>query len=258
MITFSHLHFSYDEIPVLKGVSGSIAPGKLTFLLGENGSGKTTLLKCLLRLLPYQGEVLIDEKNIQDYTTRELARKIAYIPQNHTPRFNFLVKNVVLMGVSSSLGALAQPKKEHEVVVEEALERMNISHLSERGYAELSGGERQLVLIARALAQLPDILMMDEPTSSLDFGNQIRLLEHCLKLTKQGLSIAITSHQPQHALQFADETILLHRGEVIAQGPPRQIVTKESLFTLYGIDLMIHDLDGVPIPHYAGGAHVLE
>lgn len=258
MITFSKLHFSYDEVEVLHGVSGQISPAKLTFLLGENGSGKTTLLKSLLRLLPYQGQVQVDGTPTESMSVKELARRMAYIPQNHTPRFNFRVSDVVLMGVSSSLGAFELPGEKDNATVLTALERMNISHLKDRGYAELSGGERQMVLIARALAQKADIVIMDEPTASLDFGNQIRLLEQCHELIKQGLTIVITSHQPQHALQFADEVILLHQGNILSQGAPEDILTRDNLKTIYGIDLIVHDLNGLKIPVYLGGTHVLE
>ena len=259
MIQLNQVRFAYDKAVVLQDVTGLIPSAGLTFLLGENGSGKTTLLKCLLRLLSYEGEILIDGQDTADMTIPELARRVAYIPQSHTPRFNFAVTDVVLMGVSSHVRMFAQPKPHHLAIAEAALDRLGILALKDRGYGELSGGERQLVLIARALAQKADILVMDEPTANLDFGNQIRFLGLCRELIHQDLTIIITSHQPQHALQFADHTMLLHQGHVLRQGVPVDVITEENLRLLYGIDLKLHDLNGLKIPVFEGGTYeVLE
>ena len=168
------LRFAYGDHQVLRGVTFRAEYGEFLSVLGPNGVGKSTLFRCMLGLLtPTGGEATIDGRPIGAMTAAQLARHIAYIPQSHNPVFNFSVFDMVLMGTTAQTGTLSAPKKEHLARAEAALERLGIAHLKDRGYANISGGERQLVLIARAIAQQAKILVMDEPSANLDYGNRL-------------------------------------------------------------------------------------
>lgn len=168
------LSFSYGGAPVLQNVSFSARGGEVIALLGPNGVGKSTLFRCLLGFLkPQRGEVRIDGKALSDFSRRALAREIAYIPQSYSPTFNYTVRESVLMGVTAKLGALEGPTAAQQALVMQMLDQLGIAHLSERGSRKISGGERQLMLIARALVQNARVLIMDEPTANLDYGQQL-------------------------------------------------------------------------------------
>lgn len=226
--------------PVVSGVSLEVEAGEIMCLLGPNGSGKTTLFKTILGLLkPQAGEILLGGENICGWSPARIARVMGYIPQGHIPPFPFKVLDVVLMGRTAHLGIFDTPSPEDKEIAREAMAVLNISHLEERVYTELSGGERQLVLIARALAQQPQVLIMDEPTSSLDFGNQVMVLTQVLRLARRGLIIVMASHFPEHALLYASKVLLLQKGRVVGQGRPEDLLTEASLKGLYGIEVKI-------------------
>lgn len=166
---------------------------------------------------------------------RERARRIAYIPQIHPPTFGYTVLDTVLMGAARQLNAFQQPGAAQIRQADEALEQVGAAHLRERNFAHLSGGEQQLVLIARALAQKAEVLMMDEPTSALDYGNQLRILQMVRRLAAQGYTVILSTHNPQHALTFATTLLALHGGTAAALGPPAQVLTPELMETLYGV-----------------------
>ena len=221
---------------VLSEVSFSLQRGELLCLLGPNGSGKTTLLRTLLGLLPPQsGEVRLLERPLSEWSRKALARHIGYVPQAHAGLFAFTVLDIVLMGRAAHVGRFAAPSAKDRAIAMQCLETLGIAALAECIYTQVSGGERQLALIARALAQEPALLFMDEPTASLDFGNQLRVLEHLLQLRERGIAILMSTHQPEHALRCADRTALVGEGGLIAVGATANVATVENLARLYRV-----------------------
>ena len=236
MLDIRDLHFSYGDRPVLQGVSLHLDEGELVFLLGANGAGKSTLFRCVLGLLPgYRGTVALQKGDTRNLSARALAREIAYIPQNHHPTFSYPVLDMVLMGTHHQLSPFANPGPREEAIALEALGQVGIRDLAQRDFQRLSGGEQQLVLIARALAQQARILLMDEPTSSLDFGNRIRVLDKTAELARRGYTILLSCHDPQLALLYADRVVALHQGRVLADGRPEAVLTESLLHTLYQV-----------------------
>lgn len=232
-----NIQFAYAPgTPVLHDVSLSLAAGEVLFLLGRNGSGKTTLLSCLAGIQqPTQGEVRLDGRSLHSYKAAARARRVGLIPQLHTPAFAYTVREMVLMGRAPHLPLFGAPAAADRLIAEEALESVGLQDLRERPYTEISGGERQLTLIARGLAQKCDVLLMDEPSAHLDLSNQHRVLEMVAQLARQGLSFIISSHAPNNALSYADRVLLLHRGRVLAYGPPQDTLTESLLSTAYGM-----------------------
>ncbi len=221
---------------VLSEVSFSLQRGELLCLLGPNGSGKTTLLRTLLGLLPPQsGEVRLLGRPLSEWSRKALARHIGYVPQAHAGLFAFTVLDIVLMGRAAHVGRFAAPSAKDRAIAMQCLETLGIAALAECIYTQVSGGERQLALIARALAQEPALLFMDEPTASLDFGNQLRVLEHLLQLRERGIAILMSTHQPEHALRCADRTALVGEGGLIAVGATANVATVENLARLYRV-----------------------
>lgn len=235
-----NLSFAYGKDPVFEGISMTVEKGEIVCLLGPNGAGKTTLFKTILGLYKArQGQVLVNGKDVSNSSRRELARVMGYVPQNHIPPFPYSVIDVVLMGRTAHINNYAVPSDLDLEVAREAMKNLNISYLENKNYTEISGGERQLVLIARALAQQPQILIMDEPTSSLDYGNQIRLLSHVKRLAAQGLSIIMSTHYPDHALFCAAKAIMLKEGRILCSGTAEEVITENNLSEIYGIDVQI-------------------
>lgn len=237
-LSVKELCFSYHKgTPVLKNVSFDVRSGEFLSVLGPNGVGKSTLFRCLLgSQRDYTGRILVGGDDIRSLPPRERARRIAYIPQTHTPTFGYTVLDTVLMGTTRQLSPFAEPRREQVEQSVAALERVGVEHLSERNFAHLSGGEQQLVLVARAIAQQADILIMDEPTSSLDYGNQLRVLEQIRGLTREGYTVLLSTHNPQHALSFADSVLALSGGCVAAAGSTEGVLTPELIRKLYRID----------------------
>ncbi|MBQ0038317.1 MAG: ABC transporter ATP-binding protein [Clostridiales bacterium] len=235
-ITVENLSYSYKNQPVLKQVTFRAEPG-MTAVLGPNGVGKSTLFKCMLGLEKgYSGSICFGTQETSDLSPRQLAGIAAYIPQSSHPTFGYRVFDVVLMGTSGRLAPFSVPgKREHQAACQ-ALETVGIAELAQRDYRKLSGGEQQLVLIARALAQQTEVLIMDEPTANLDYGNQIRVLETVQSLAKQGYTVLMSTHNPQNALTYADRVLALYRGRVQADGAPREVLSGTLIRTLYGIE----------------------
>jgi iron complex transport system ATP-binding protein len=231
------LSIGYPGRVVGAGISLQLSIGELLCLLGPNGSGKSTLFRTLLGLLPaLAGEVRLQGQPAESWSRTAYARFIGYVPQAHVGMFPFTVEEVVLMGRSARIGRFAMPSAQDRQIALECLASLGIQHLQSRVYTEISGGERQLALIARALAQQPTLLVMDEPTASLDFGNQVRVLEHIQRLRAHGMGILLCTHQPEHALQVADRIALLKDGNIRYSGPAAQVATVERLAWLYDLD----------------------
>ena len=235
-----NLHFSYGDHKVLKGVDFSAEYGEFLSVLGPNGVGKSTLFRCLLGLLSAsEGSVRVDGQDIRTLNAPELSRRMAYIPQSHNPVFNFSVLDMVLMGTTSQVGRFAVPGKEQILLAEAALERLGIAHLRDRGCGNISGGERQLVLIARAIAQKAKILVMDEPSANLDFGNKIRVMRTVKSLTDDGYTVIQSTHDPDQAYLYSDKILALYDGRVMAWGTPRETICSDLISKLYGVDVEI-------------------
>ena len=243
-LTVKDLTYRYAKTaaPVLQGVSFSAESGDFLSVLGANGAGKSTLFRCLLGgLTDYTGAIELDGRDVRTLSRRETAEHIAYIPQIHRPTFGYSVLDTTLMGLTRQLSPFRSPTPEMEKQAMDALEQMGVAQLAERNFATLSGGEQQLVLIARALCQQSDILVMDEPTSSLDYGNQLRVLERVRLLARQGYTVLLSTHDPQHALRFSQKVLALSGGQVAADGCTADVLTPELLRRLYGVEAVVLD-----------------
>jgi iron complex transport system ATP-binding protein len=228
------LTIGYPDRTVGRGLDVALSTGEVLALLGPNGGGKTTLLKTLLGLLkPKAGEVLLGGKPLDNYSISERARVVAYVPQVHISTFAFTVETVVLMGRTAHGSLFSRPSGQDRAVAHAALERFGIAALASRPYTMISGGERQLVLLARALAQEPQFIVLDEPTASLDFGNQGKVMREIRALAKSGHGVLFTTHDPNHALRAADRAYLLREGTRIADGPVATVLNREQLEALY-------------------------
>lgn len=225
--------------PVVDHISMTIHSGEIWCILGPNGVGKTTFFKSILGFLRLKsGHIHINDQDILSWNQKRKAQVIGYVPQAQNNPFPFSVEDVVLMGRTSYLNTLGSPGKQDVEIANKNINMLGIEHLKNKRYTELSGGERQMVLIARALTQEPDILIMDEPTSNLDFGNQVRVLKHIAALSKKGLAILMTSHFPDHAFLCASKVALFQQHRFIV-GNAEDIVTEANLRQAYGVNVQI-------------------
>ncbi len=241
-VVCKELSIGYGRALVGSHIDLTVAAGDIVCLLGPNGCGKTTLFKTILGLIPaLSGSVELDGKQLSRLSRRELARRIAFVPQQHGPVFPFEVLEVVTMGRTPRLGSFAQPSGEDRRIAMEALGSVGIEDLAMRDYSRLSGGQRQLVLIARALAQQASVLVMDEPTASLDFGNQMRVLEKIKDLSRpgQGRAVVLSTHDPDQAFALMARVILMKDGHIRAEGTPDEVLTGECLSHVYGTAVVV-------------------
>ena len=228
------LTIGYRDRVVGSGLDVTVRKGEVLALLGPNGSGKTTLLKTLLGLIdPRAGAVTLGGRALSAIGLRERARLVAYVPQAHVATFAFTVATVVLMGRSAHGGLFRGPSAADHAAAAQALQRLGIGALGPRPYTMISGGERQLVLLARALAQEPQFIVLDEPTASLDFGNQGKVLREIRALAAAGHGVLFTTHDPNHALRAADRAFLMRDGACLAEGFARAVLTRAALERLY-------------------------
>jgi len=235
-VSFRHPHTTDD---VVKNASFSVADGRIAVLLGPNGSGKTTLFKCIVGIWkPRRGAILLDGTDTDRLTFRERALLLAMVPQDHTPPFPYTSLEAVLMGRAPHVGMYASPSALDLDKARAALETVGAGRLADRPYTRVSGGERQLILIARALAQEAPVLLLDEPTSHLDFRNQHAVLSMVRRVAKdKGLTVLMTLHDPNLAAHFAHQVVLLKEGTVIADGPTEDVLTAGRLEHLYGVGI---------------------
>lgn len=239
-LTLKHVTCGYGTTPILKDVSLTLRQGEIVCILGPNGIGKTTVFRSVLGFLKLlEGEVLLDGVPRDRIRARDFAKCVGYVPQSHEPPFPYSVPDVVVMGRAAHLRPFEAPGLEEYRIVDQVLNMLEISYLREKTYTQISGGERQMVLIARALAQNSSLLVMDEPTANLDFGNQIHVLQSIKKLTASGLGVLMTTHNPDHAFLCCDRVILLTKDKQVLEGTVDEIVTEENLRKAYGVEVRI-------------------
>lgn len=231
----SNLSFAYDDKLILNQLNFTANRGELISILGPNGVGKSTLFRCVLGLLDnYQGEITIQNKDIKNMNAREQAKLVAYLPQFQAPIFNYSVMDMVLMGSSNRISSIGVPRKQEKQEALASLEKIGILHLAERGFKHLSGGEQQLVLLARAVMQNAPIWILDEPLANLDYGNQIKVLKQLKSLAQDGYLIIQSIHDPDQAYHYSDRIVGLCKGQIIAAGKPNEIMNDNLIKTLYG------------------------
>jgi len=239
--------------PLFSSLSMKIPEGRATALLGPNGAGKTTIMDMALGWRkPQKGTILLQNKNISRWSSRKRGQTMALVPQDESVHFDYTVMEYILLGRVPYLPALGVPGKQDEMIAAEALAETGIGHLAHRKVSRLSGGERQLVLLARALTQQPDFLLLDEPASHLDLYNRELILHILEKLKGRGISLFFTSHNPEMVLRLADHVVLLKEGAVIHAGPSDQILTAGNLSDLYGLPVQIADFEGQRVLVWGG------
>ncbi|OHD18862.1 MAG: hypothetical protein A2087_03350 [Spirochaetes bacterium GWD1_61_31] len=249
------LWLAYGRHQALAGARLDCRRGELLCLLGPNGAGKSSLFRCILQLeRHYRGTIAIDGLDLRRLRPEQLARQIAFIPQSHQPVFDYPVETVVLMGAAGGGGLFAKPGRRARDSAQRCLAELGIGHLAERSYARLSGGERQLALIARALAQETPFLVMDEPTANLDYGNQVRVMELVAELASRGYGVLMSTHNPEQAFLWAHRVAVLNGGRIVAAGLPQAILTESMMEELYRVKVRLVQ---VPHPESPGQSHAL-
>ena len=241
LLAVEDLSYGYPGRVVGHHISFTLGAGEILCVLGRNGEGKSTLFKTILGLLSARSGILrVDGEPITGWSPRRRALAFGYVPQNSGGAFPFTVAELVLMGRTAYHGAFASPSAADRRAADEAIAALGIEHLAQREWLRVSGGERQIALVARALAQQPRILVLDEPTASLDFGNQVRVLDAVRGLTEtRGLSVLLSTHHPEQAFACADRVAVLAGGELLRIGPPAEVITAETLRTCYSVDVAV-------------------
>jgi iron complex transport system ATP-binding protein len=238
-LEIKNLWFSYYKKPILRDISFQLHSGDVCLLLGKNASGKSTLLKCLNRVHPPQkGEILVNGREVTKLSRASIAQIFSYVPQEHSVMFPFSCLEIVLMGRNPHLNLFEQPKEEDFLRAARALEKVGMGDFKKRKYTELSGGQRQLILVARSICQEPQIILMDEPTSHLDIKNRYMILEELLhEFQKKGVICILAVHNPDEALFLANKVAMLHQGKIHAFGEAEKILTRENLSKVFEIEL---------------------
>ncbi|HOG47612.1 MAG TPA: ABC transporter ATP-binding protein [Anaerolineae bacterium] len=246
LLRLSNGGFSYGRHQVFSGLSLALCAGDVFCLLGPNGCGKTTLLRCLSGLLALdEGRVWLRGQPLSALDEMARARQMGIVFQEHSSPFPYTVLEMVVMGRAPHLSFLATPSQRDVGIAEQALAGVGMTHLRDKPYTQISGGERQLVLIARALAQEPLVLLLDEPTSHLDYGHQMLILATIERLARtQGLAVIMATHFPDHALLIANKAALMKEGGFIAVGPPDHVLTEDNLQQLYGVRVKVLPVEG--------------
>ena len=235
-VSFQQVALGYREHPVLQEINFTVQSGEICCLLGANGCGKTTLIRTLLGLLPVlEGTITLAGKPLREWSAATLAQQVAYVPQGSGTPFSYTVLDMVSMGRCAHLGLFSSPGQRDIQLARDALDTLGISHLAQRHFPTLSGGERQLVLIARAVVQQPQLLVMDEPAASLDFGHQITLLKRIRQLKTAGMTVLMSTHHPIHARAVADTVVTLSPQKGALQGTPGAMLNSTSLSQLYHV-----------------------
>lgn len=251
ILSVKDLSFSYGSEPALSDISLEVDRGEVLCVMGPNGSGKSTLIDCVMGLHPgYGGSVSLDGSSIRGFSRREIARRVAYVPQNHTVTFPYTVREVVMMGRTAYLSAFGTPSEGGEELCERAMRRVGILDLADKPYNSISGGELRLVILARALCQDTQFILMDEPTAHLDYRNELVFLEIVSELClEDGISILIATHSPDQAFYFESHGVpvsamFLKKGAAAASGAPSEIITASLLEDVYGVKAKILESGG--------------
>lgn len=246
LLSVESLTFFYGKKEVLKGASLALQRGLVYGLLGPNGSGKSTLMRCCLGFLsPLTGSVLLQGEDIRFVSPSVLAQKIAYIPQEEHCPFPFTVRELVSMGRTPHMGYRPYLNQHDKRRVEEVLVQLELTTLAEKNWKQLSGGEKQLALIARALVQDTPLVLMDEPTSALDFYNQIMVWQTLKTVAERGVTLLVCCHDPNHILWFCDQMLLMNEGRIVAGDEPQILCDKGALQELYGDSCLVGMIDGM-------------
>ncbi|MEM3565278.1 MAG: ABC transporter ATP-binding protein [Candidatus Bathyarchaeia archaeon] len=241
-IVLNNLRYRYpiSKTNVLRGVNLQIPEGKVTALLGPNGSGKSTLFKVLLKVLsPYEGDVYVNGEDLKHINVDALSRTIAWVPQEEDALFPYTVLDYVLLGRTPHLGFFDMPSKKDKEIAYNVLTRLNLSNITHRNVPTLSGGEKKLVSIARALVQESDTLVLDEPTAHLDIGNKVKVLNIIRKMADSGKTVIFSTHDPNEAFLVADKVAIINNGEIVSEGPPAAAMTEELLEKVYGVPVTV-------------------
>lgn len=236
------LAFSYRRggRNIFEKVNFDIESGEILSILGTNGAGKSTLLNCIARLYtPHTGEIYLEDRPMSKMSLGDMAKVVGYVPQIHNPAYGYSVLDFVVMGRTPYIGVLSQPGDADYEIAAQALQNMNIMHLADKSYTEISGGERQQVTIARVLAQKPKLVLLDEPTAHLDYGNQLRTIRLIRNLAKAGFAVLMTTHVPDHVIMLGGKVGMLDRQGYLTFGQARDIMSDERLSELYNINLKI-------------------
>ena len=243
-IEVDNLSCGYGKNVILKDINLELNTGETLTILGPNGVGKTTLFKTILGLIDkIEGDIRIQNEDISKISRKDLAKLVAYVPQAHVPPFPFKVIDVVSMGRTPHVSNFSGISDEDKKVSEDAIEKLGISYLKDYVYTEISGGERQMVLIARAIAQQSEFLVLDEPTSNLDFGNQAKIIKIINDLSKSGKGIIMTSHFPDHVFRGSDKVLAMGRDNFLKLGTPNEVINSKVLEKLYGIEAFVEKID---------------
>jgi iron complex transport system ATP-binding protein len=240
-VAIADLGFGYGRQPVIEGLSLQIAEGDFFVVIGPNGSGKTTLLRLVLgSLVPQAGSVALFGRPLQNYGRRDLARHIALVPQGSAPVFPFTVEEIVRMGRAPHLGLLGFETTADRTEADRAVAAVGLADLARRPLDRLSGGEQQRVWIARALCQQPRLILLDEPTASLDMGHQLQIMRLLARLRRErGMTVVMVSHDVNLAAMFATRILLLHRGRTVCTGTPHAVLRPEHIRAAYGCQVLV-------------------
>ncbi|MEM1566134.1 MAG: ABC transporter ATP-binding protein [Candidatus Bathyarchaeia archaeon] len=246
-INIENLRYRYpiSKTDVLRGISLQIPEGKVTALLGPNGSGKSTLFKVLIKVLnPYVGDVYVNGENLKNISVDALSKIMAWVPQEEDSLFPYTVLDYVLLGRTPHLGFFNMPSRKDEEIAHNVLAQLNLSTTMHRKVPTLSGGEKKLVSIARALVQEPDTLILDEPTAHLDIGNKMKVLNIIREMANSGRTVIFSTHDPNEVFLVADNVAIMNGGEIVSEGPPAVAITEETLEKVYGVPVMVHKING--------------
>ncbi len=245
MLHIENLHYSYEDSDkkVLEGLSFSLEAGQLVSVLGENGVGKSTLFKCILGIIRrYRGSIRVGEREVKEMHHRQMSEYFSYIPQHVNTALHYSVQDMVLLGLARHIGVFSLPKRKQEELAFAALEKFGVLYLAKKSFLAVSGGERQLVMMARSFCQNSKIWILDEPCSNLDYGNQMRVWESLRKLSREGYLIVLSSHHPEQSYIFSDRILVLHEAKILAQGRPQEVIRSEVISRIYRMDLEVHSL----------------
>lgn len=243
ILELNELSCGYGGKPILKDICLSVQSGDIFCILGENGVGKSTLFKTILKLIkPISGRVCIDGNDVANWSSKKMATYCAYVAQSHTPPFPYTVREVIMTGRMGKINAFGRPGKKDEEIVDGLLDEMELRPFESKPYTEVSGGERQLVMIARALAQEPKCLVLDEPTANLDYGNKVLVLNTLQRLADRGMVVIFTTHDPEQALLLNSKTLILFRNRPPLFGNANEIITEKNLKRAYNARIRVVEI----------------